>query len=150
MSKAAIHFFTEEITFTLKHKTIIRNWLRDTINAEGYVLEELNFIFCSDEYLLGINQQYLDHDTYTDVITFDNSEVAKTIVGDIFISIDRIKENAATFKHQFIDELCRVMVHGTLHLLGYPDKGKVAKKIMTEKEDFYLAKLDFKPAKTTT
>lgn len=150
MSKAAIHFFTEEITFTLKHKIIIRNWLRDTINAEGYVLEELNFIFCSDEYLLGINQQYLDHDTYTDVITFDNSEAAKTIVGDIFISIDRIKENADTFKHQFIDELCRVMVHGTLHLLGYPDKGKAAKKIMTGKEDFYLAKLDFKPAKATT
>ncbi len=142
MSKAAIHFFREEISFTLKHKTIIRNWLRDTISAEGYVLEELNFIFCSDEYLLGINQQYLDHDTYTDVITFDNSEAAKTIVGDIFISIDRIKENAREFKHDFLNELCRVMVHGTLHLLGYPDKGKAAKKIMTEKEDFYLAKLD--------
>lgn len=146
MSKAAIHFFTEEIPFTLKHKTIIRNWLRDTINAEGYSLEELNFIFCSDEYLLGINQQYLDHDTYTDVITFDNSEVAKTIVGDIFISIDRIRENAKAFKHDFIDELCRVMVHGTLHLLGYPDKGKAAKKIMTEKEEFYLAKRILKPA----
>lgn len=145
MSKAAIHFFTEEISFTLKNKTIIRNWLRETISAEGYVLEELNFIFCSDEYLLGINQQYLDHDTYTDVITFDNSEAAKTIVGDIFISIDRIKENAKEFKHDFMDELCRVMVHGTLHLLGYPDKGKVAKKIMTEKEDLYLAKLLLKP-----
>jgi probable rRNA maturation factor len=146
MSKAAIHFFSEEIPFTLKHKTIIRNWLRETISAEGYTLEELNFIFCSDEYLLGINQQYLDHDTYTDVITFDNSEAAKTIVGDIFISIDRIKENAKAFKHDFMDELCRVMVHGTLHLLGYPDKGKAAKKIMTEKEDFYLGKLAFKPA----
>ncbi|MGN7203551.1 rRNA maturation RNase YbeY [Pedobacter sp. SAFR-022] len=145
MSKAAIHFFTEEISFTLKNKTIIRNWLRETISAEGYVLEELNFIFCSDEYLLGINQQYLDHDTYTDVITFDNSEAAKTIVGDIFISIDRIKENAKEFKHDFMDELCRVMVHGTLHLLGYPDKGKAAKKIMTEKEDLYLAKLVLKP-----
>ena len=145
MSKAAIHFFTEEISFTLKNKTIIRNWLRETISAEGYVLEELNFIFCSDEYLLGINQQYLDHDTYTDVITFDNSEALKTIVGDIFISIDRIKENAKEFKHDFMNELCRVMVHGTLHLLGYPDKGKVAKKIMTEKEDLYLAKLLLKP-----
>lgn len=145
MSKAAIHFFTEEISFTLKNKTIIRNWLRETISAEGYVLEELNFIFCSDDYLLGINQQYLDHDTYTDVITFDNSEAPKTIVGDIFISIDRIKENAKEFKHDFMDELCRVMVHGTLHLLGYPDKGKVAKKIMTEKEDLYLEKLLLKP-----
>ena len=146
MSKAAIHFFCEEISFNLKHKTIIRNWLRDTINAEGYALEELNFIFCSDEYLLGINQQYLNHDTYTDVITFDNSEASKMIVGDIFISIDRIKENAKTFKHEFMHELCRVMVHGTLHLLGYPDKEKAAKKIMTEKEDFYLGKLVFKPA----
>ena len=146
MSKAAIHFFTEEITFTLKHKTIIRNWLRDTIQTEGYTLEELNFIFCSDEYLLGINQQYLDHDTYTDVITFDNAEVEKTIVGDIFISIDRIRENAAAYKHDVLDELCRVMVHGTLHLLGYPDKSKAAKKIMTEKEDFYLAKRILKPS----
>ena len=148
MSKAAIHFFSEEISFTLKHKTIIRYWLRDTINAEGFLLEELNFIFCSDDFLLGINQQYLDHDTYTDVITFDNSEAEKTIVGDIFISIDRIKENASTFKHEFMDELCRVMVHGTLHLLGYPDKGKAAKKIMTDKEDFYLKKLVLKPSNT--
>lgn len=145
MSKAAIYFFSEEIPFTLKHKTVIRNWLQDTIAAEGYVLEELNFIFCADDYLLGINQQYLNHDTYTDVITFNNSEAEKTIVGDIFISIDRIRENAKTFKHAFMDELCRVMVHGTLHLLGYPDKGKVAKKIMTEKEDFYLSKLTLKP-----
>jgi probable rRNA maturation factor len=143
MSKAAIHFFSEEITFTLKHKTIIRNWLHDTIIAEGFTLDELNFIFCSDEYLLGINQQFLDHDTYTDVITFDNSEVAKMITGDIFISVDRIRENAKTFKHVFINEISRVMVHGTLHLLGYPDKGKAAKKRMTEKEDHYLALLPF-------
>jgi probable rRNA maturation factor len=143
MSKAAIHFFTEEISFTLKQKTIIRTWLHNTIIAEGYVLDELNFIFCSDEYLLGMNQQYLNHDTYTDVITFDNSEAAKTITGDIFISVDRIRENAKEFKRNFSNEICRVMVHGTLHLLGYPDKGKAAKKIMTEKEDHYLALLPF-------
>jgi probable rRNA maturation factor len=143
MSKAAIHFFSEEITFTLKHKTIIRKWLHDTIIAEGFKLDELNFIFCSDEYLLGINQQYLNHDTYTDVITFDNSEVAKMITGDIFISVDRIRENAKEFKHVFINEICRVMVHGTLHLLGYPDKTKAAKKLMTEKEDHYLSSLSF-------
>jgi probable rRNA maturation factor len=143
MSKAAIYFFTEDISFTLKKKTIIRSWLHNTIIAEGYVLDELNFIFCSDEYLLGMNQQYLKHDTYTDVITFDNSEAAKTITGDIFISVDRIRENAKEFKRNFINEICRVMVHGTLHLLGYPDKGKAAKKIMTEKEDHYLALLPF-------
>jgi probable rRNA maturation factor len=143
MSKAAIHFFSEEITFNLKHKTIIRKWLHDTIIAEGYTLDELNFIFCSDDYLLGINQQYLNHDTYTDVITFDNSEVTKMITGDIFISVDRIRENAKEFKHVFIQEICRVMVHGTLHLLGYPDKTKAAKKLMTEKEDSYLSFLPF-------
>ncbi|MDB5019096.1 MAG: rRNA maturation RNase YbeY [Pedobacter sp.] len=144
MPKSAIHFFTEDISFTLKHKTIIKNWLKEAVAAEGYVLAELNFIFCSDEYLLGMNQQYLNHDTYTDVITFDNSEAPKTIVGDIFISVDRIKENAGQFSRDFIDEMCRVMVHGTLHLLGYKDKTKAAKLLMTEKEDLYLSKLVLK------
>jgi rRNA maturation RNase YbeY len=143
MARPAIHYFTEDINFTLKHKTTIRNWLKETITAEGYKLEELNFIFCSDEYLLGINQQYLDHDTYTDVITFDNSEALKTIVGDIFISIDRIRENAAEFSKDFKNELCRVMVHGTLHLLGYKDKSKADKAGMTAKEDHYLSLLSF-------
>jgi len=92
---------------------------------------------------LGINQQYLNHDTYTDVITFDNAEELKTIVSDIFISIDRIRENAAEFQKDFQNELCRVMVHGTLHLLGYKDKSKADKAGMTAKEDHYLAKLAF-------
>jgi rRNA maturation RNase YbeY len=143
MPRSVIHYFTEDIRFTLKHKTIIKNWLRDAIAAEGYLLEELNFIFCSDEYLLGINQQFLNHDTYTDVITFDNSEVLKTIAGDIFISVGRIRENAKQFKLDFRDEICRVMIHGTLHLLGYKDKTKAAKLQMTEKEDYYLARLAF-------
>ena len=137
----AISFFTEDIKFTLKHKTIIRAWIKDTIIAEGYKLSELNFILCSDEYLLRINQDYLQHDDYTDVITFDNSEELKMIVGDIFISIDRIKENAANFATNTLAELCRVIIHGTLHLLGYEDKTKAAKTLMTSKEDKYLAKL---------
>ena len=141
MSKPPINFFTEEMKYNLKHKTKIRTWIKNTIEAEGYVLEELNFIFCSDEYLLAINQQYLQHDTYTDVITFDNSEVLKTIVGDIFISIERIQENARNYKGKTADELCRVMIHGTLHLLGYKDKGKTAKTLMTQKEDHYLSQL---------
>lgn len=141
MTKAPVYFFSEDVKYTLKNKTVIRNWIRDTIIAEGYVLEELNFILCSDEYLLVINKQYLDHDTYTDVITFDNSEELKTIVGDIFISIERIQENAKQFKSTVQQELCRVMVHGTLHLLGYKDKGKAAKTLMTQKEDQYLALL---------
>ncbi|MCX2481976.1 rRNA maturation RNase YbeY [Pedobacter sp. MR2016-24] len=141
MSKPPINFFTEEIKYNLQQKTKIRTWIENTIKAEGYVLEELNFIFCSDEYLLAINQQYLQHDTYTDVITFDNSEVLKTITGDIFISIERIQENARNYKGKTADELCRVMIHGTLHLLGYKDKGKTAKTLMTQKEDHYLSQL---------
>ena len=139
MSKIAIQFFTEDLVYTLKHKTKIRTWLLQTITAEGYELAELNFILCSDEYLLGINQQYLNHDTYTDVITFDNSDIPKTIIGDIFISLERIQENAKDFKGTTYDELCRIMVHGTLHLLGYKDKSKTDKALMTQKEDYYLA-----------
>jgi rRNA maturation RNase YbeY len=83
----------------------------------------------------------LNHDDYTDVITFDNSEASKTVLGDIFISLDRIKENAKLYSCPVYQELCRVMIHGTLHLLGYKDKIKAAKTLMTEKEDFYLARL---------
>ncbi len=133
-----INFFTEDIAYTLKQKTKIKSWIIATVKEEGYALEELNFIFCSDSYLLRINQDYLRHDDYTDVITFDNSEGLKTIIGDIFISIDRIKENAAKFKSSVETELCRVMIHGTLHLLGYKDKTKAAKAQMTAKEDYYL------------
>lgn len=133
-----INLYTEDIKYNLKHKTLIKQWIKETIATEGYQLQELNFIFCSDEYLLRINQDFLQHDDYTDVITFDNSEELKMIVGDIFISLDRIKENAKQFSSATLDELCRVMIHGTLHLLGYKDKTKSAKKLMTEKEDYYL------------
>lgn len=141
---ARINFFTEDTTYALKQKTIIKKWIEATIVAEGYQLQELNFILCSDEYLLRINQDFLQHDDYTDVITFDNSEELKMIVGDIFISIDRIKENAKSFGSTTIHELCRVIIHGTLHLLGYKDKTKQAKTLMTSKEDFYLGRLELK------
>lgn len=134
----SIHFFTEDVKYNLKDKLALKAWIKKTIQSEGYRLDELNFILCSDEYLLRINQEYLDHDTYTDVITFDNSEVSKTITGDIFISIERIIENAKQYKLQTRDELHRVMIHGTLHLLGYKDKGKAAKQLMTQKEDEHL------------
>ena len=117
----------------------IKKWLQETIELQGYKLAELNFIFCSDEYLLRVNQDFLQHDYYTDVITFDNSEELKTILGDIFISIDRVKDNAKQNNATAHDELCRIMIHGTLHLLGYKDKTKKAKTEMTAKEDFYLA-----------
>lgn len=143
MPRIPIHFFSEDLVFTLKQKTNVRNWVKATIIEEGYKLAELNFIFCSDAYLLTINQQYLNHDTYTDIITFDNSEVEKEITGDIFISIDRVRDNAAKFKVPFEDELHRVIIHGALHLLGYPDKTKAARAVMTQKEDEYLAKRQF-------
>lgn len=144
MSK--INFFTEDITYTLKAKTAIKQWLKAAVAGEGFTLTELNFILCSDEYLLRINQDFLQHDYYTDVITFDNSEAPKTILGDIFISVDRVIDNAAQNKVKVVDELCRIMIHGTLHLLGYKDKTKKAKTEMTAKEDFYLNQLHlFKP-----
>ncbi|MCX2432060.1 rRNA maturation RNase YbeY [Pedobacter sp. GR22-10] len=135
----AISFFTESIRYNLPQKLKVKKWVKETIEKEGFKLQELNFIFCSDEYLLGINQQYLNHDTYTDIITFDNSEEEKLIISDIFISIERVKENAKTFKTNDFDEVCRIMIHGTLHLLGYKDKGKAAKTLMTQKEDEYLS-----------
>jgi len=141
MAKLPVFFFNEDISYALKNKTLVRSWIAAAILAEGYKLEELNFIFCSDAYLLGLNQQFLDHDTYTDVITFDNSEELKTIAGDIFISLDRIRENARENKVSARHELCRVMIHGTLHLLGYKDKRKADKLRMTEKEDHYLSLL---------
>ena len=140
----AITFHEEDISYKLKNKTAVRKWITDTIVAEGYKLSELTYIFCTDEYLLKINQEYLDHDTYTDIITFDNSEKEGVIVGDIFISIERIYENAAKFGVTAEQELHRVLIHGTLHLLGYPDKTPAAKKKMTQKEDFYLDRLTLK------
>jgi probable rRNA maturation factor len=139
----AITFHEEDISYKLKNKIAVRKWITDTIVAEGYKLSELTYIFCTDEYLLQINQQYLDHDTYTDIITFDNSEEEGLIVGDIFISIERIRENANKFGVTADQELHRVIIHGTLHLLGYLDKSPADKKKMTQKEDFYLNKRGF-------
>jgi probable rRNA maturation factor len=139
----AIAFFEEDINYKLKNKIQVKRWINDTIHAEGFKLSELTYIFCSDAYLLKINQQYLDHDTYTDIITFDNSERDDVVLGDIFISIERIRENAAKFNVSENTELHRVIVHGVLHLLGYKDKTASDKQKMTEKEDFYLGKRDF-------
>lgn len=143
MSQLPVNFFSEDISYTLKEKAHIRKWLKEAISSEGKSLKELNFIFCSDNYLLQINQQYLSHDTYTDIITFDNSDDPKAISGDIFISIERIKENAAKYKASERDELHRVIIHGALHLIGYTDKTKAHKALMSEKEDQYLALRQF-------
>lgn len=141
MPRIPVFFFEEDIAFKPKNKGALREWIKNTVNAEGYKLKELNYIFCSDNYLIEINRQYLNHDTYTDIITFDNSETENTIIGDIFISIERIRENAAKFAVNETDELRRVIIHGALHLLGYKDKTKADKELMTQKEDFYLAQV---------
>jgi probable rRNA maturation factor len=139
----AINFFAEDVSYKVKDKIAVRKWIKETIVAEGFKLDELNYILCSDAYLLQINQQYLDHDTYTDIITFDNSEEEGVITGDIFISVERILENAKKFKVTDAQELHRVMIHGALHLLGYKDKSSTDKKKMTLKEDQYLALRNF-------
>jgi probable rRNA maturation factor len=115
-----------------------KNWIKDLIAKEGFNLVELNYVFVSDEALLVINRKYLNHDTYTDIITFDNSENNNQIEGDIFISIERIKENSVIFNNNFETELLRVMAHGVLHLCGYGDKKEKEVKIMREKENFYI------------
>ncbi len=132
-----IQFCTEDITFSLKEKLKHKAWLNEVAKQEGKKILELSYVFCSDEYLLQINQEYLNHDTLTDIVTFDNSEDPKKIEGDIFISIDRVKENGEKLGTSET-ELERVMVHGLLHLLGYKDKKKKDKALMTEKEDFYI------------
>ncbi|MCE4217963.1 MULTISPECIES: rRNA maturation RNase YbeY [Aquirufa] len=132
-----IQFCTEDITFSLKEKLKHKAWLNEVAKQEGKKILELSYVFCSDDYLLQINQEYLNHDTLTDIVTFDNSEDPKKIEGDIFISIDRVKENGEKLGTSET-ELERVMVHGLLHLLGYKDKKKEDKALMTEKEDFYI------------
>lgn len=140
MKKLPINFFQEDIKFEIKNKNKVRKWLYETIIAENYQLQTLNFIFCNDDYLLTINLEYLNHDTLTDIITFDNSNNKTTITGDIYISIDRVKENSKTYNTKFTNELHRVIIHGTLHLLGFDDKSAKAKTLMTKKEDNYLKK----------
>ncbi len=143
MPRLSIHFFAEDIAYTLKKKLLVRKWISNSVHAEGFSVGELNFIFCTDAYLLGINQQFLNHDTLTDIITFDNSEVAGVASGDIYISVERTRENALKFNVTETAELHRVMIHGILHLIGYADKGSGNKKKMTLKEDHYLALLEF-------
>lgn len=143
MSNSTIHFFNEDVSYKLKNKGILRNWIGEIAKDQGYRIADLNFILCSDEYLLVLNTQYLNHDTYTDVITFDNNPEADSmkIIGDIFISIDRIIENANKIGVSTENELHRVMIHGALHLMGYKDKSAADKLKMTQMEDSSLALL---------
>jgi rRNA maturation RNase YbeY len=132
--KPSIHFFTEDLEFKLKQKKILKSCLCFVASSHKKRIEELNYIFCSDNYLHSINLQYLNHDTYTDIITFDNS-IDEEIIGDIFISVERVIENAIKFNVTKEEELFRVMSHGLLHLCGYKDKKKDEKLKMTEAEN---------------
>lgn len=135
----SVNFFQEEISFDLPNRDTIAKWIQRIITAENCKLHELNYIFCSDDYLYKMNVEHLDHDTLTDIITFDNSETSQEIEGDIFISIDRVRDNAADLGLAFEDELHRVMIHGVLHLIGYGDKTDEEKMKMRKKEEACLS-----------
>jgi len=135
----SINFYLEDVTDLRLAKGKLRNWINSAIKEEKKRAGDLNFIFCRDDYLIKINKQYLEHDYYTDIITFDYVD-SDVISGDIFISVDRVKENAGIYNVSFSDELNRVIIHGVLHLLGYQDKKIEHRKEMTEKEDYFLSR----------
>jgi probable rRNA maturation factor len=140
---AYVHFFSEEIPFKLKQSRKISQWIKSAIEKEKYELKSLTYIFCSDESLLARNIQYLNHNTLTDIITFDLCEEKGLIDGEIYVSIDRVQENSLKFSKTFEDELHRVLIHGVLHLAGYRDRKAEQKAKMRKKEDYYLKKRDF-------
>ena len=126
--------FNYETAFELPNEDQISTWISAVIQSENKKEGDINYIFCNDEYLLNLNEQYLDHDTLTDIISFDYS-VGNELHGDIFISIERVQENAQDFKVTFQEELKRVLVHGVLHYCGYKDKSQQDEQLMRNKED---------------
>ena len=126
--------FNSETSFTLKNQNKLVKWIGDVVSSEGFQVGEINYIFCDDSYLNKINQEFLNHDTFTDIISFDYT-LGKEVGGDIFISIERVLENAEKFNEVFENELHRVMIHGILHFMGYKDKTKKDKTLMRTKED---------------
>lgn len=136
----AIHFHQADQSVVLKNKIRLKHFLASIVQdfRKNHRIDTINYIFCSDEYLLTINQEYLQHDTYTDIITFDLSNNETEIVSDIYISIDRVKENAQKFNSSMEQELHRVLFHGILHLCGLKDKSKQDAVLMRAKEEYYL------------
>ncbi len=134
MQHDLISFFSESVEFQLIDKTRYSQWISELIKQQGKNLGEISYIFCSDDYLHELNLAHLNHDTLTDIITFDYTH-AGIISGDLFISVDRVKENAASFQVDFLLEMKRVMAHGVLHLIGFNDKTTAEKKVMRKEED---------------
>jgi rRNA maturation RNase YbeY len=134
-----ISFNNHNIKFNLREKLYLKTFLSRVFAEEGVPFKSVSYIFCSDEFLLKLNSEYLNHDTYTDIITFTLSNTPLDIVSEIYISIDRVRENSEKLKVPFENELARVMIHGILHLCGYKDKTKDQKSIMRGKEDHYLS-----------
>ncbi len=136
-----VSYFTEDITFPFKLKRLTSKWLKFVAHSEDRRLGDISIIFCSDQYILDVNRKYLNHDYYTDIITFDYCE-GDLLSGDLFISIDSVRENAAFYGTAFENELNRVIVHGVLHLIGYDDHTEEEIAQMRSKEDFYLLQRD--------
>ena len=138
----SIHFFKEDCLIDLRKIQSYKKWVSRVATSHQFSISELNYIFCSDEYLYQMNVDYLSHDTYTDIITFDLSDKNSnntSIEADIFVSIERVKENAKQIGVDFYQELARVMAHGVLHLIGYQDKFEEDKKKMRAAEDYALS-----------
>jgi rRNA maturation RNase YbeY len=139
MTSGEIGFTIESIDWELPLPDETRGWILQLVKHHRHELRELNFIFSSDEYVLYLNQKYLQHEDYTDILTFNYSTAGtKEIIGDIFISVERVKDNAETYKVPFIDELHRVMAHGILHIVGYDDTTDEAEQQMRQQEEFAL------------
>ena len=138
-----VSFNNGDVVFKLKNKTLLKQWISSVVAKKKRKAGEISFVFCSDEYLLGINKKFLNHDTYTDIITFDYSkgDLKTAVSGEIYISVERVGENAKKFSKTLEDELHRVIIHGILHLLGYMDKTKAAKAEMTKQENNSLRSL---------
>ncbi len=132
---SGIHFFSEEIQFRFTHRVKIRSWIRHVLRLEGFKPGSINFIFVSDDYLLEMNMKHLNHNTLTDILTFPDDAEGPRISGDIFISVDRVRENAEIFDVTPEREMQRVLIHGVLHLMGYSDITKKEKAFMRAKED---------------
>ena len=141
-SKSKVYFYFDNVSLSLKNRTQLKKFIESIFRTEKINLESLTYIFCRDKRILKINQQFLSHDYYTDIITFDLSEKEDEIIGEVYISIDSVRKNAKSLNEPVSRELKRVIFHGALHLCGYTDKTKAERTKMKEKEDFYLSKAE--------